>query len=69
MGFKLVVELLFLFNESHHFAVNYAFEGIDRFVGDLVVVQSLCEEDHLDGRFMEVLESIFACLFLFDHVF
>ncbi len=40
MGFKLVVELLFLFDESHRFAVNYAFEGIGRFVGDLVVVQS-----------------------------
>jgi hypothetical protein len=37
-GFELVVELLF--GKSHRFAVNYVLEGIDRFVKDLVVVQS-----------------------------
>ena len=38
MGFELVVELLF--GKSHRFAVNYVFEGIDWFVGDLIVAQS-----------------------------
>jgi hypothetical protein len=38
MGFELVVELLF--GQSHRFAFNYVFEGIDQFVGDLVIVQS-----------------------------
>jgi hypothetical protein len=66
MGFELDIELLF--GESHRLAVNDAFEGINRFVGDLVVVQSCCKEVHLDGRFMKVLESIFACSLLFDHV-
>lgn len=38
MGFELDIE--FLFGESHRLAVNYAFVGINQFVGDLVVVQS-----------------------------
>lgn len=65
MGFELDIE--FLFGESHRLAVNYAFVGINQFVGDLVVVQSWFEKD-LDGRFMKVLELIFACSLLFNHV-
>ena len=56
MGFELVVELLI--GQSHRFAFNYVFEGIYQFVGDLTVVQSRCKEDHLDGRFVKVLESV-----------
>ena len=38
MRFKLVVQLLL--GESHHLAVYYSLAGIDRFIGDLFVVQS-----------------------------
>ena len=67
MIFELVVQLLL--GESHRLAVYYSLAGIDQFIGDLFVDQGWCEEDHLDGRVMEVFETILACSFLFYHVF